>query len=70
MLRVLYHMQVVEHTRCSRKFIGKSFGEPKILHMGKNRDLSDLVKDFVLKFGVLAALRALSRNKSYSPSDS
>ena len=28
-------MQVVEHTRCSRKFIGKSLGAAKILHMSK-----------------------------------
>ena len=37
-VRVLYHMQVVEHTRCSRKFIGKSFGGTKVLHMSKNDD--------------------------------
>ena len=38
MLRVLYHMQVVEYTRCSRQFIGKSLGEDKILHMSENHD--------------------------------
>ena len=37
-VRVLYHMQVVEHTRCYRKFIGKSLGEPKILHISENDD--------------------------------
>ena len=70
MVRVLYHMQVVEHTRCSRKFIGKSLGEPKIWHKSKMTILSDLVAFFGLKFCVLAALHALSLSKSDSPSDS
>ena len=38
MVRVLYHMQVVEHRRCPRKFIRKNAGGYKILHMSKNRD--------------------------------
>ena len=38
MVRVLYHMQVVEHTGCSRKIIGKSLGGSKILHMSENHD--------------------------------
>ena len=37
-LRVLYHMQVRETTRCSRKFNGKSLGQGKVEHMGENRD--------------------------------
>ena len=31
-VRVLYHMQVWETTRCSRKFIGKSVGDSKVEH--------------------------------------
>ena len=38
MVGVLYHMQVVEHTRCARKFIGKSLKGLKILHISKNDD--------------------------------
>ena len=37
-VRVLYHMQVWETTRHSRKFIGKSLGRPKVEHMSENRD--------------------------------
>ena len=32
------HMQVVEHTRCSRKFIRKNAGGTKILHMSEIHD--------------------------------
>ena len=37
-VRVLYHMQLLEHTRCSRKFIGKNAGAAKVEHMNENRD--------------------------------
>ena len=38
MVRVLYHMQVWETTRHSRKFIGKSVGGGMVEHMSENRD--------------------------------
>ena len=38
MVRVLYHMQLLEHTRCSRKFIGESVGGGAVGHMSENRD--------------------------------
>ena len=34
-VRVLYHMQVWESTRHSRKFIGKSLGERKVEHVSE-----------------------------------
>ena len=33
-----YHMQLSVHTRHSRKFIGKSVGATKILHMSENHE--------------------------------
>ena len=38
MVRVLYHMQLLEHTRCSRKFIVESLGRGKVEHMSETRD--------------------------------
>ena len=37
-MRVLYHMQVWETTRHSRKFIVKNAGALKVQHMSGNRD--------------------------------
>ena len=70
MVRVLYHMQVVERTRCFRKFTGKSLGAPKILHMSENHDFERFGGIFGLQFSVSVALRALSCSKSDFPSDS
>ena len=35
-VRILYHMQVVGRTRCSRKLLGKSLGGYKVLHVSEN----------------------------------
>ena len=37
-VQVLYHMQVWETPRHSRKFIGSSLGGTKVEHMSENRD--------------------------------
>ena len=37
-VRVLCHMQVLEHTRCSRKLVGKNAGGTSVEHVSENRD--------------------------------
>ena len=70
MVRVLYHMQVVEHTMCSRKITRTNVGDGKILHMSENRDFERFGGTFWREFCVAAALRALSVNNSDCTRDS
>ena len=44
-------MQLVEHTRCSGKVIGKSVGATKVLHLSENHEFQCFGDVFRCAFG-------------------
>ena len=70
MVRVLYHMQAVEHTRCSRKFIRENAGEGQVLHMSENHDFERFGGIFWAKVWCFSCAARTVAQQFVFPSDS